>query len=341
MSTVTKLNDVINPQVMGDMIEAKITAQAKLTPYAKVDTSLEGVPGDTKTVPSWNYIGDAQDFDPENRTGAEIDTTNLTASSTTFTIKCAGKSVGILQTAINSGLGNPIGQAESQLAKSIVGKVDNDVLEAAYTAPITVNKSDSPIGYNAVVDAVTKFEDEEDGIDKVMFIHPKQETTLLKDPNFLSADKFQAGVAVNGAIGKIAGCWIKKSKKVKEVAAVNAVAGVYTIKIDTKAATGDKIIVNGVAFTAGTDFSLSTDTATGNATALTTALNASENEALSCYTWSSSGTTITATEDSSKEGSGLPTVTTEGSMSVTVATTTKGVAAASAAFFTSSSAFFR
>lgn len=332
MGTVTKLNDVINPQVMGDMIEAKITAQAKLTPYAKVDTSLEGVPGDTKTVPSWNYIGDAQDFDPENRTGAEIDTTNLTASSTTFTIKCAGKSVGILQTAINSGLGNPIGQAESQLAKSIVGKVDNDVLEAAYTAPITVNKSDSPIGYNAVVDAVTKFEDEEDGIDKVMFIHPKQETTLLKDPNFLSADKFQAGVAVNGAIGKIAGCWIKKSKKVKEVAAVNAVAGVYTIKIDTKAATGDKIIVNGVAFTAGTDFSLSTDTATGNATALTTALNASENEALSCYTWSSSGTTITATEDSSKEGSGLPTVTTEGSMSVTVATTTKGVAAASAAF---------
>lgn len=332
MGTVTKLNDVINPQVMGDMIEAKITAQAKLTPYAKVDTSLEGVPGDTKTVPSWNYIGDAQDFDPENRTGAEIDTTNLTASSTTFTIKCSGKSVGILQTAINSGLGNPIGQAESQLAKSIVGKVDNDVLEAAYTAPITVNKSDSPIGYNAVVDAVTKFEDEEDGIDKVMFIHPKQETTLLKDPNFLSADKFQAGVAVNGAIGKIAGCWIKKSKKVKEVAAVNAVAGVYTIKIDTKAATGDKIIVNGVAFTAGTDFSLSTDTATGNATALTTALNASENEALSCYTWSSSGTTITATEDSSKEGSGLPTVTTEGSMSVTVATTTKGVAAASAAF---------
>lgn len=332
MSTVTKLNDVINPQVMGDMIEAKITAQAKLTPYAKVDTSLEGVPGDTKTVPSWNYIGDAQDFDPENRTGAEIDTTNLTASSTTFTIKCAGKSVGILQTAINSGLGNPIGQAESQLAKSIVGKVDNDVLEAAYTAPITVNKSDSPIGYNVVVDAVTKFEDEEDGIDKVMFIHPKQETTLLKDPNFLSADKFQAGVAVNGAIGKIAGCWIKKSKKVKEVAAVNAVAGVYTIKIDTKAATGDKIIVNGVAFTAGTDFLLSTDTATGNATALTTALNASENEALSCYTWSSSGTTITATEDSSKEGSGLPTVTTEGSMSVTVATTTMGVAAASAAF---------
>ena len=237
-----------------------------------------------------------------------------------------------MQTAINSGLGNPVGQSEKQLADSIIGKVDNDLLDAAYTAPITVNKSDNPIGYDAVVDCVTKFEDEEDGIDKVMFIHPRQETTLLKDKDFLSADKFQAGVAVNGAIGKIAGCWIKKSKKVKVVDAVNAVAGVYTIKIDTKASNGDKIIINGVPFVAGTDFLLSTDTATGNATALAAKLNDSENEVLSCYTWTSSGTTITATEDSGKEGSGLPAVVTEGSMKVVTATTTKGVAAASAAY---------
>lgn len=212
---VTKLSDVINPQVMGAMIEAKISALCKLTPYAKVDTTLQGVPGDTKTVPSWNYIGDAQDFDPENTTGAEIETAKLTASSTTFTIKCAGKSVAILQTAINSGLGNPIGQAETQLAKSIVGKVDNDVLAAAYISTNTFDNSDAAIGYKPIVKAVTSFEDEEDGIEKVMFIHPKQETELLQDADFISADKFESGVAVRGSIGKIAGCWVKKSKKVK------------------------------------------------------------------------------------------------------------------------------
>jgi N4-gp56 family major capsid protein len=212
----TNLKDIINPEVMGDMIEAKIEALCKITPYAKVDTTLEGVPGDTKTVPSWNYIGDAEDFDVEKaaETDAEMDVTKLTASSTTFTIKCAGKSVGILQTAINSGLGNPIGQAELQLAKSIVGKVDNDVMDAAYTCK-NVYAPGTLIGYAGIVDAVAKFEDEEDGIDKVMFIHPNQEATLLKDEMFISADKFEAGVAVNGAIGKIAGCWIKKSKKVK------------------------------------------------------------------------------------------------------------------------------
>lgn len=217
---VTMMAQMINPEVMGDMINAKIEALAKITPYAKVDTSLQGVPGDTKTVPSWNYIGDAEDV----AEGAEVGLTQMTAASTTFTIKKAMKAVGITQEAINSGLGNPVGQAEAQLAKSIVGKVDNDVLAAALTAS-NVHTVGDVIGYAGIVDAVSKFEDEEDGIEKVMFISPKQEATLLKDPDFLSADKFQAGVAVNGAIGKIAGCWIKKSNKIK------VKSGVYTCPI--------------------------------------------------------------------------------------------------------------
>lgn len=213
---VTKIGDIINPQVMADIIEAKIEAQAKLTPYAKLDTTLEGVPGNTVTVPSWNYIGDAEDFNVETAsdTDAEMSVSKLTAGSTTFTVKCAGKSVGILQTAINSGLGDPVGQANVQLAKAIASKVDNDVIACAYTATNIYDGTSAKIGYTGFVTAVTKFEDEEDGVDKVCFIHPGQEVSLLTDSQFISADKFEAGVAVNGAIGKIAGCWIKKSKKV-------------------------------------------------------------------------------------------------------------------------------
>lgn len=218
--SVTTMANMINPQVMGDMINAKVEALAKLTPYAKVDTTLQGVPGDTKTVPSWNYIGDAEDV----AEGVEVGLTPLTASTTTFTIKKAMKAVGITQEAINSGLGNPVGQAEMQLAKSIVGKVDNDLLEAAL-ASANVVTTGAVIGYAGIIDAVTKFEDEEDGIEKVMFISPKQEATLLKDSDFLSADKFTGGVAVNGAIGKIGGCWVKKSNKIK------AKSGVYSCPI--------------------------------------------------------------------------------------------------------------
>lgn len=212
---VSTRSNMVNPQVMGDMINAKINALAKMLPYAKVDTTLVGVPGDTKTVPSWNYIGEAEDYNVEGGSGiAEV---ALTASSTTFTIKCAAKGVSLYQTALNAGMGNPIGQAESQLAKSLYGKMDSDVVMTAYQSANIYDGTAGVINYSRTVDAVTKFEDEEDGIEKVMFIHPKQEAQILKDSDFLSADKFQAGVAVNGSIGKIAGCWIKKSAKVRLV----------------------------------------------------------------------------------------------------------------------------
>ncbi len=210
-NNLTGSADVICPEVMGTMIGAKILAQAKFTPYAKVDTTLQGVPGDKRVVAAWTYIGDAEEVEE----GEEVSTTVLAASSVVFPIKKAMKSVSITQEAVNSGLGNPVGQAETQLAKAIMSKVDTDLLEAAYTSSNTVTQTDA-ISYIGIVDAITKFEDEEDGIEKVMFIHPDQEASLLKDEMFLSADRFEAGVAVRGSVGKIAGCWIKKSKKVQK-----------------------------------------------------------------------------------------------------------------------------
>lgn len=208
---VTKMANVINPEVMGDMIEAKIDAMLKITPYAKVDTTLQGVAGDTKTVPSWNYIGDAVDIEE----GAEVDLTAMTAGTKTFTIKKAMKAVGITQEAVNSGLGNPVGQAEKQLAMAIAGKVDKDVLDAVLTSSITIGDGAAAISYNGIVDAVGVF-DEEEITDKVMFIAPEQVTTLRKDPNFISADKYNNNVMMSGEIGMVAGVRIIPSKKIKE-----------------------------------------------------------------------------------------------------------------------------
>jgi len=240
MPEVTKVENIINPEVMGDMLDAKIEAQLKLTPYAKVDTTLQGVPGDTKTVPSWKYIGDAEDV----AEGEEVDTTKMETGKETFTVKKAMKSVSITQEVINSGLGNPVGQAEVQLAKSIAGKVDNDVLEAVYKGQMTAGDGSKQIGYEGIVDASTKFEDEEDGIEKVLFIHPAQEATVLKDSNFISADKYEAGVMVRGAIGKVAGCQVKKSKKVRLVTFEKdntATTGATTITADNLAEYQNKI----------------------------------------------------------------------------------------------------
>lgn len=207
---VTTTSNVIIPEVMGTMIDAKIEALLKITKYAKVDTTLQGVAGDTKTVPSWNYIGDAADV----AEGVEVDLTAMSAGTKTFTIKKAMKAVGITQEAINSGLGNPVGQAEKQLAMSIAGKVDQDVLDAVLTSSITSGDGTAKITYAGIVDAVGVF-DEEEMTDKVLFVAPEQVTTLRKDADFISADKYNNNVVMTGEIGMIAGVHVVPSKKIK------------------------------------------------------------------------------------------------------------------------------
>lgn len=219
--SMTKMANMINPEVMGDMINAKIDAMLKITPYAKVDTSLQGVPGDTKTVPSWNYIGDAEDV----AEGASVTSTVLTCGSKTFTIKKAMKQVKISQEAVNSGLGDPIGQAEKQLAMAVAGKVDTDVLEAVLTSTMTSGDGSTKISYSGIVDAVGKF-DEEVITDKVMFVAPEQITTLRKDADFISADKYNNSVMMTGEIGMIAGVRIVPSKKI-----MADEGGIYTCPI--------------------------------------------------------------------------------------------------------------
>ena len=208
----TKIADLINPQVMADMISAKIQKKIVVAPFAKIDTTLVGVPGNTITVPKYGYIGDAEDV----AEGVAAGTVKLSTSSTTVTVKKAMKAVELTDEAILSGYGNPVGETNNQLAKAVAAKVDNDAMDALQGATLIYDGSAAGISYNAIVDAVDLF-DEEVNSEKVMFINPKQVTVLRKDANFISADKYTGRVILTGEIGTIANCRIVPSKKVPVV----------------------------------------------------------------------------------------------------------------------------
>ncbi len=208
----TKIADLINPQVMADMISAKIQKKIVVAPFAKIDTTLVGVPGNTITVPKYGYIGDAEDV----AEGVAAGTVKLSTSSTTVTVKKAMKAVELTDEAILSGYGNPVGETNNQLAKAVAAKVDNDAMDALQGATLIYDGSAAGISYNAIVDAVDLF-DEEVNSEKVMFINPKQVTVLRKDANFISADKYTGQVILTGEIGMIANCRIVPSKKVPVV----------------------------------------------------------------------------------------------------------------------------
>ena len=207
----TMIADLINPQVMADMISAKIASKIVVTPIAKIDTSLVGRPGDTITVPQYAYIGDAEDI----AEGIAAETVKLETSTTTVTVKKAMKAVELTDEAILSGYGNPVGETNNQLAKALASKIDVDAMEVLQDAQLTYDGSASQISYSGVVDAVDVFE-EEFNTEKVIFVHPKQVTKLRKDSDFTSADKYDGKVVMTGEIGKIANCRVVPSKKVKD-----------------------------------------------------------------------------------------------------------------------------
>ena len=217
---MTKIEDLIVPEVMADMISAKVEAKVIISKIAKVDTTLQGQPGNEVTVPQYKYIGDAEDV----AEGVAMGTAKLETGSTKFTIKKAGKGVSITDEAILSGYGDPVGEANKQLAMAIANKIDNDVVEvinkeyAEGTAEdgvqLIYDGSAKVISYAGVVDAEDLF-DEETSSDKILYVHPKQMTQLRKDADFISADKYDGNVMTSGEVGKIGTCRVVRSKKVK------------------------------------------------------------------------------------------------------------------------------
>ena len=208
-NNITKITDLIDPEVMADMISAKVPKKIVVAPFAKVDTTLEGSAGDTITVPQYSYIGDAEDV----AEGVACGTVKLQTSTSTAKVKKAMKAVTLTDEAVLSGYGNPVGETNNQIALAIAAKVDNDAMDALQTAQLTFDGSAKNISYEGIVDAIDLFE-EEINSEKVMFVNPKQVTQLRKDPNFISADKYTGNVVMTGEIGMIANCRIVPSKKV-------------------------------------------------------------------------------------------------------------------------------
>lgn len=232
MDNTTKLTNLVDPEVMAPMISAKLPKAIVATAFAKIDTTLEGQAGSTITVPKYEYIGDAE----EVAEGVAQGDAQLTTTTAEYKVKKIVKDVTITDEAVLSGYGNPIGEINNQLAKSIASKVDNDVIDTLKGAQVKKTFVND-ISYNNVIDTLDLFLEEEN-VPKVMFVHPHQISTLRKDANFISADKYNQEVIMRGEIGMIANTRVVASRK-----AVNE-AGTYyqnpIVQLRAESQTGDE-----------------------------------------------------------------------------------------------------
>ena len=209
--TQTKIAQMVNPEVMADMVSAKLPKMIKFTPLAYVERELVGQPGNTVTVPKWEYSGDAKDIEE----GVAIEPDQLTTKKSTMTIKKAGKGIELTDEAVLSGFGDPIGQATHQIALAIANKVDNDLVEEAKKATQFV--AEAPTTGDALDKALAMFADEEDAR-YVAIINPADAIDLRKDTakEWVRGSEIGANIVVSGTFGEAHGVQIVRSKKVEK-----------------------------------------------------------------------------------------------------------------------------
>lgn len=207
--TQTKIAKMVNPEVLADMVSAKLPKMIKFTPLAYVERELVGQPGNTVTVAKWVYSGDAKDITE----GEAIVPDQLTTDKSTMTIKKAGKGVEVTDEALLSGYGDPLGQAAHQISLAIANKVDNDLVVEAKKATQYVD--DAPVTGDALDKALTIFADEEDAR-YVALINPEDAIALRKDTvkEWVRGSEIGANIVVSGTFGETHGVQIVRSKKV-------------------------------------------------------------------------------------------------------------------------------
>lgn len=216
-ANLTKLSDMINPQVMAAMVSAKLPKAIKFTGLANVDTTLVGQPGNTITMPYYKYIGDAVEF----AEGEAINYAKLTTSSKQVTIKKAGIGIKLTDETMLSGYGDPRTEAVNQLAMSVGSKIDNDVLAALLAARLKVKAPLDLSLFDAIEDAFNTDSDERNYEDLspvtgVLILNPKDVGVLRKafTDNFTRATDLTDQVLVSGVLGQVFGWQILSSRKV-------------------------------------------------------------------------------------------------------------------------------
>lgn len=206
----TKLANLINPEVMKDMISAELPNAIRFAPLARMDNTLVAQPGNTVTVPRFEYIGDAKDV----AEGAPIDLELLTTSSQQASIKKAAKGVELTDESLLSGLGDPVGESVKQLRMAIANKIDNDALAALATTSLTYGDGTGTLDVAAVEGAQGVFNDE-DTEDMVLIANPADAADLRNSAagNWARASELGDRILVSGAFGEVLGAQVIRSRK--------------------------------------------------------------------------------------------------------------------------------
>lgn len=208
-TNATKLANLFNPQVVGDMIDKKLVDAIRFSPLATVDTTLVGRPGSKLTLPSYAYIGDASVVGE----GEDIPVAQLTQSTAEVEIHKIGKGVQITDEAVLSGYGNPEEEAVAQILTALASQADKEMLAVLEGIGSEMTHTGATIlSADNVADALVKFGEDIDG-EKVLLCNAEDYNAIRKANDWVPASEIAANMVIRGSVGMVHGCQVVISNK--------------------------------------------------------------------------------------------------------------------------------
>ena len=213
----TKLNKLIDPEVIGAYLDVKLVDKIKLAPIVEVDRTLEGRPGSTLTLPKWGYIGDAADL----AEGAALTYEDIAESTQEISVKKVAKGVSITDEAVLSGYGNPVEQIGQQLLVAVASKIEADLYDAVKTEKVATRNTAGCLKHEYagtafakedIIDMLAKFGEDQEG-EKVLFVNPADFAVLAKDKDFVQI--MQGAQIITGEMGQLYGVRIVVANRVE------------------------------------------------------------------------------------------------------------------------------
>lgn len=217
----------IDPQVLQAMVSAQLPNNLVFAPLATVNTTLQGVPGDTITVPRWKFTGSVKDV----KEGGKLPLFKLAQTSQQIKIKKAGGGFGITDEMRLSAYGSPYDEAAHQLSLGLANHVDDDMMATALAAQLKVsgaadlsliNSIESTFINNQTVGNDTT--EQESMLSGVIVMNPLDANTLRMAAmdNYTRPTQLGDNVLVQGptALGEILGWQLATSRKLKQGQAV-------------------------------------------------------------------------------------------------------------------------
>lgn len=207
---MTTTADLLDPEILGPMVQNTTQSAMVFMPLADVDRTLESHEGDTLKVPTWKDKLEAS----EVKEGQAIPVSKMAQGYTKATVKKFGLGVSFTDESDIERFGNNVDHATSQIGNAIAQAADTYLMNEALKVKNTLSTTADVDGIDAME---SYFNTDVKDAAFTLICSPKTQLAINKSVReYTKGSDVGAQIALSGAVPTALGASIYRTKKMPD-----------------------------------------------------------------------------------------------------------------------------